>query len=309
MKIIKKIKEIQRIADGAREKEEIIGLVPTMGYFHEGHLSLMRKARRENDLLVVSIFVNPTQFGPGEDFRSYPRDLKRDLRLAREIGVDVIFSPAVEEMYPKGFLTHVDVGEIGSILEGAARPGHFRGVATVVAKLFNAIKPHKAYFGQKDFQQTVVIKKMVEDLNMDVEIIVLPTIREKDGLATSSRNIYLKEKERKIAPLLYKSLKLAEELIKKGERDCKKIIRKMKELIKKEKLIKLEYIAITDPETLKEVRRINPIRSPHQGRGIRPRRGRITSNGVKSPPKGWANLLYGCVINGLFPYFKVSELQ
>ena len=280
MKIIKKIKEIQRIADRAREKGEIIGLVPTMGYFHEGHLSLMREARRKSDLLVVSIFVNPTQFGEGEDFRSYPRDLKRDLKLAKEIGVDVIFSPDVKEMYPKGFLTYVDVGEIGSILEGAARPGHFRGVATIVAKLFHAVKPHQAYFGQKDFQQSVVIKKMVEDLDMDVEIVVLPTIREKDGLATSSRNVYLKEEERKAAPLLYKSLKLAEELIKKGERDSKKITRRMKELIGKEKLVKLEYIAITDPETLKEVKRINPIRSPRQRRGIRPQRGRITSNGV-----------------------------
>ncbi|MBU4310616.1 pantoate--beta-alanine ligase [bacterium] len=280
MQIIKTIKEIQRIADRAREKGEIIGLVPTMGYFHEGHLSLMREARRKSDLLVVSIFVNPTQFGPEEDFRSYPRDLKRDLKLAGKIGVDVIFSPEVEEMYPKGFRTHVDVGEIGSILEGASRPGHFRGVATVVAKLFHAVKPHQAYFGQKDFQQTVVIKKMVEDLDMDVEIVVLPTIREKDGLATSSRNVYLKKDERKVAPILYKSLKMAEELIREGERDSKKIIRQMKKLIKKEKLIKLEYVAITDPETLKEVKRINPIRSPRQGRGIRPRRGRITSNGV-----------------------------
>ncbi len=256
MKIIKKIKEMQKIADGVRMKGKIIGLVPTMGYFHKGHLSLMRQARRKSDLLVVSIFVNPTQFGPGEDFKSYPRDLRRDLRLAREIGVDVIFSPAVKEMYPKGFLTHVDVGEVGSILEGASRPGHFRGVATIVAKLFNAVKPHLAYFGQKDFQQSVVIKKMVEDLDMDVEIVVLPTIREKDGLATSSRNVYLTKKERKIAPVLYKSLKLAEKLIKEGERDSREIIRSMEELIEKEKLIKLEYIAITDPGTLKEIRRV-----------------------------------------------------
>jgi pantoate--beta-alanine ligase len=280
MKIIKKIKEMQRIADEARRKGKIIGLVPTMGYFHEGHLSLMREARRKSDLLVVSIFVNPTQFGEGEDFGSYPRNLKRDLRLAREIGVDVIFSPDVKEMYPKGFLTHVDVGEIGSILEGASRPGHFRGVATVVAKLFNVIKPYRAYFGQKDFQQSVVIKKMVKDLDMDVEIVVLPTIREKDGLATSSRNVYLTKKEREIAPILYKSLKMAEDLIKKGERDSNKIIKKMKELIKKERLIKSEYIVIADPETLKEVKRITPVRSPRQRRDIRPRRGRITSNGV-----------------------------
>ena len=282
MKVVKKIKEMQRMADRAREKGKTIGLVPTMGYFHEGHLSLMREARRKSDLLVISIFVNPTQFGPGEDFRSYPRDLKRDLRLAREIGVNVIFSPAVKEMYPKGFLPHVDVGEIGSILEGAARSGHFRGVATIVAKLFNATKPHKAYFGQKDFQQSVVIKKMVKDLDMDVEVLVLPTIREKDDLATSSRNVYLTKKERRVAPVLYKSLKMAEDLIRNGERDSEEIIRKMKELIGKEKLAKLEYIAITDPKTLKEVKRIkkgtNPIRSPRQGRGRRPRR--LTSNGV-----------------------------
>jgi pantoate--beta-alanine ligase len=280
MKVIKTIKEMQRIADEARRQGKIIGLVPTMGYFHEGHLSLMREARKNSDLLVVSIFVNPTQFGPGEDFKSYPRDLKRDLRLAKKMGVNIIFSPDVKEIYPEGFLTYVDVEEISSILEGASRPGHFRGVITIVAKLFNAIKPHKAYFGQKDFQQTVVIKKMVEDLNMDVEIVVLPTIREKDSLATSSRNVYLTKKEREIAPILYKSLKMAEDLIKKGERDSKKIIRKMKGLIKKEKLIKLEYIAIVDLQTLQEIKRINPIRSPRQRRGIRPQRERITSNGV-----------------------------
>jgi len=256
MKIIKKIKEMQRMADEARKKGEIIGLVPTMGYFHEGHLSLMREARRKSDLLVVSIFVNPTQFGPREDFKSYPRDLKRDLQLAKETGVDVIFSPDVKEMYPKNYLTYIEIEKLSNILEGASRPGHFRGVITIVAKLFNAIKPHKAYFGQKDFQQSVVIKKMVKDLDMNVEVIVLPTIREKDGLATSSRNVYLKKEERKVAPILYKSLKLAEELIKEGEKDSKKIIKEMKELIEKEKLIKLEYIAITDPETLKEVKRI-----------------------------------------------------
>ena len=284
MKIIKTIKEMQRMADEARKKGEIIGLVPTMGYFHEGHLSLMREARRKSDLLVISIFVNPTQFGPREDFKSYPRDLKRDLRLAKEIEVDVIFSPAGKEMYPKGFLTYVDVGEIGSILEGAVRPGHFRGVATVVAKLFNATKPHQAYFGQKDFQQSVVIKKMVKDLDMDVEIVVLPTIREKAGLATSSRNVYLTKKEREIAPILYKSLKMAEDLIKKGERDSKKIVRKMKKLIEKEKLVKLEYIAITDPETLKEVKKIKkgacPVRSnpPPSGSDASPLA--RTSNGV-----------------------------
>lgn len=256
MKIIKKIREMQRIADEARRKGKIIGLVPTMGYFHEGHLSLMREARRKSDLLVVSIFVNPTQFGPGEDFRSYPRDLKRDLGLARKMGVDVIFAPAVKEMYPKDYLTYIEIEKLSHILEGASRPGHFRGVVTVVAKLFNAIKPHRAYFGQKDFQQTVVIKKMVKDLDMDVKTVVLPTIREKDGLATSSRNVYLKKEERKAAPILYKSLKLAEELIKKGERDSKEIIRKMKELIKRERLITLEYIAITDPETLQKVEKI-----------------------------------------------------
>ena len=280
MKTIKTIKEMQRMADEARRKGKIIGLVPTMGYFHEGHLSLMREARRKSDLLVVSIFINPTQFGPGEDFKSYPRDLKRDLRLAREIGVDVIFSPETKEMYPKGFLTHVDVGEIGSILEGASRPGHLRGVATVVAKLFHAVKPHQAYFGQKDFQQTVVIKKMVKDLDMGVEIIVLPTIREKDGLATSSRNVYLTKKEREIAPILYKSLKKAEELIKKGERDSKKIIRKMKGLIEKEKLVKLEYIAITDPQTLQEIKRINPVRSNPPPSGSDASLLARTSNGV-----------------------------
>jgi pantoate--beta-alanine ligase len=256
MKVVRKIDEMQKMVDEARAEEEIIGLVPTMGYFHKGHLGLMKEARKRSDLVVVSIFVNPTQFGPQEDFKSYPRDLKRDMKLAEEMGVDVIFAPDVGVMYPEGLLTYVDVGEIGSVLEGARRPGHFRGVTTIVAKLFHIVKPHKAYFGQKDFQQTVVIGKMTEDLDMDVEVIVLPTAREEDGLAMSSRNLYLTDKERKVAPLLYKSLKTAEELIRTGQRDSKKIIGKMNALLEKEKLIKLEYIAISQPETLKPVERI-----------------------------------------------------
>jgi len=256
MKIIKTISEIQKFSNDAHKRARTIGFVPTMGFFHKGHLSLIKEARDKSDLAVVSIFVNPAQFGRGEDYEAYPRDLKRDDKLASQIGVDVIFAPEVQQMYPEGYLTFVDVGKISEILEGASRPGHFRGVTTVVTKLFNIVKPDLAFFGQKDYQQAVIIKRMVEDLNMDIRIVVLPTQREPDGLAMSSRNTYLSPRERKAAPVLFRSLMRARDMIEKGQRKSKKIMEGIKEEVASEELIRLEYVAVCDPGTLEEVNEI-----------------------------------------------------
>ena len=230
-----------------------IGLVPTMGFLHEGHLSLMRRARAENDLLVVSIFVNPTQFGPDEDYEAYPRDLQRDSEMAAEVGVDVIFSPTVKGMYPNEYATFVNVERITEKMCGASRPGHFRGVTTIVAKLFNLVQPHKAYFGQKDAQQTVVIKRMAEDLNFGVEIVVLPTVREDDGIAMSSRNRYLNQEERQAALVLIESLRMVENLVRSGQRDAAEINRKMRDMIETEPSARIDYTAIVDADTLAEL--------------------------------------------------------
>jgi len=230
---------------------EPVGFVPTMGYFHEGHLSLVRQAKKENPSVVVSIFVNPTQFGPSEDFRDYPRDLRRDLELLQN--VDIAFVPSEEEMYPSGFNSWIDVGRITQRLEGASRPGHFRGVTTICAKLFNIIQPTRAYFGQKDVQQAVVIKKMVSDLNMNLEIIVVPTVRESDGLAMSSRNIYLDAEERQAAIVLFKALSLARHLWQSGEKDADKIRHQMTSLIQKDPLARIDYVSIADANTLEEL--------------------------------------------------------
>jgi len=219
MEVIKSPSEMQQRASAWRREGKVIAFVPTMGYFHEGHLSLMREGRERGDVLVVSIFVNPTQFGPGEDFDRYPRDMERDLRMAEEVGVDVIFAPTVEEMYPEGYQTYVEVEKVTKYLCGLSRPGHFRGVTTVVTKLFNIVKPHVALFGQKDYQQLITIERMVKDLNMDVEIVGMPTVREEDGLAASSRNVYLSPEERKAALSLYRSLRRAEELFSEGVRE------------------------------------------------------------------------------------------
>jgi len=220
-----------------------------MGYLHEGHLSLVRAARRENDMVVMSIFVNPTQFGPGEDLDRYPRDLYRDMELAEKAGVDGIFAPSVEEMYPEGYSTYVEVEGLSRVLCGASRPGHFRGVATVVSKLFNIIQPHRAYFGLKDYQQALIIKRMVEDLNFPVEIVTLPTVREPDGLALSSRNQYLTLEERAKALSLYRSLKRGEEMILKGIRQVQAIKEAMaQELLKHE--VKIDYVEVCNPENL-----------------------------------------------------------
>lgn len=255
MKVIETIAEMKRIRTGL---PGTVGFVPTMGYLHEGHLELVRCAKAGNDIAVVSIFVNPTQFGPKEDFEKYPRDPERDLAMLKGVGTDYVFMPSPIDMYPPGFNTWIEVREVTGRLEGAARPGHFRGVATVVAKLFNIVQPTRSYFGQKDAQQCIVIKKMVADLNMLLQIVIVPTVREADGLAMSSRNVYLKAEERRQAPVLYQSLQLALQLWENGEKDATKIRQKMIELIQKKPLADIEYISIADAETLQEFEVIKP---------------------------------------------------
>ncbi len=256
MRIITKVKEMQRVADELRREGKVIGVVPTMGYLHEGHLSLIRIAKEKSDVVITTIFVNPLQFAPHEDYDKYPRDFERDVKLAQSAGCDIIFYPSVEEMYPENFLTYVEVEKITKVLEGEFRPTHFRGVTTVVAKLFNITKPHIAVFGQKDAQQALIIKQMVRDLNFDIEIIVAPIVREADGLAMSSRNVYLSESERKDATVLYQSLKLAEKLVKEGERNPQNIVSQMEELIRSKPTAKIDYIAIVDPNTLEKVEKL-----------------------------------------------------
>jgi pantoate--beta-alanine ligase len=233
-----------------------VGLVPTMGYLHEGHLSLVSRAKAENQHVIVSIFVNPTQFGPREDLSNYPRDLERDLSLLEPLGVDIVWNPSAEEIYPPGYQTWVEVEALTNPLEGAMRPGHFKGVTTVVAKLFNATQPHKAYFGQKDAQQAAVIRKMAKDLNFPLEVVICPTVREADGLAMSSRNKYLNEAERKAATVLFRSLSAAKELFEAGERDAEKIRRKMKDVLVSEPLAQVQYVSCADYDTLEELHEI-----------------------------------------------------
>ncbi|MBL7068949.1 MAG: pantoate--beta-alanine ligase [Candidatus Omnitrophica bacterium] len=256
MRIFKEIKEAQGYIKKEKEKGRSVGFVPTMGYLHEGHLSLIREARKRNDLVVVSIFVNPAQFGPKEDYKRYPRDLKRDERLARASGADIIFYPSVRGIYPDGYQTYVEVTDITERLCGKSRPGHFKGVATIVTKLFNIVQPDIAYFGQKDAQQAIVIKRMAGDLNMDLKIRVMPIVREPDGLAMSSRNRYLSDRERSDAPVLYDSLNLARRLIKSGCRDTNRIKNDMKRLIKSKKGARIDYISISDLRNLRELKRI-----------------------------------------------------
>lgn len=256
MKVIETIDAMRQLRPKLAEP---VGLVPTMGYLHEGHLSLVRQARLENQSLVVSIFVNPTQFGPQEDFRQYPRDPQRDLTLLEKDRTDIVFMPSVAEMYPPQFSSCVEVEKVAERLEGASRPGHFCGVATVVAKLFNIVRPTRAYFGQKDAQQAIVIKKMVSDLNINVEIVILPTVREPDGLAISSRNIYLNPKERQTAVVLYQALCLAQKLWSQGETDAQTIRQQMIALIQKEPLATIDYVSVADPQTLEE---LDTIKSP-----------------------------------------------
>lgn len=253
MKRFQSAESQRRFSRQAREAGRKIGFVPTLGAFHEGHLSLIRRARAQNDLVVVSVFVNPLQFGPGEDFERYPRDLARDLDRARDAGADAIFVPEVAEMYPPGFAARVTVGPIAAKLCGASRPAHFDGVCTVVLKLLGIVQPHRIYLGEKDAQQVVLLQKMIDELSVDVKVVPCPTVREKDGLALSSRNAYLTPTERTAAPRLYQALRFAQrEILVGGERDPEKLRARMAERITEATDIAIEYIAMVDPETLEE---------------------------------------------------------
>ncbi|NJD67872.1 MAG: pantoate--beta-alanine ligase [Candidatus Methylomirabilota bacterium] len=247
---------IQRHCAQLRRDDKRIGLVPTMGAFHDGHLSLMRRAHAENDIVVVSLFVNPIQFDRREDLDSYPRDLDGDLAQAADAGIDLVFAPSAEAIYPKGFQTYVDVTELTEGLCGASRPGHFRGVTTVVAKLFNLVRPHRAYFGQKDYQQSAVVRRLAADLNFDLEIIVSPTVRESDGLAMSSRNVRLTLQERRAASVLYRSLAHADALVMAGERRTATILKDVRTMIEAEPLARIDYVAACHPDTLQTLDRI-----------------------------------------------------
>ncbi|MCR2062400.1 pantoate--beta-alanine ligase [Campylobacter helveticus] len=255
MQIIENIADLKKIIKEWKSQGLSIGYVPTMGYLHEGHLSLIKKAS-SNDKVVVSIFVNPMQFGVNEDLESYPRDLQRDAKLCENEGVAVLFAPSVLEMYPKGFSAYVDMNSLTDKLCGAKREGHFRGVCTVLMKFFHLIEPNTAYFGQKDAQQCAVVKHMVEDLNLNLNIEICPIVREEDGLAKSSRNVYLNEDERKAALVLSRAVFLAQNLIQKGEREGKIILKAMREELEKEKLARIDYIELVNPKTMENLERI-----------------------------------------------------
>lgn len=240
-----------------RQQDRTIGLVPTMGALHDGHLSLVREARRMCDVVVVSVFVNPTQFAPGEDFDRYPRDLTHDAALLTDYNVDYIFAPAPEEIYPKNFSTYVTVEGLSDHLEGASRPGHFRGVSTVVTILFNIVRPDFAFFGQKDAQQTMVVRRLVRDLAFETEVVVLPTVREESGLALSSRNAYLSDEERYAAPAIYRALQRAKVVYKDGERNAARIAGIVRATIESEPRARIDYISITDAETLEKLDKLD----------------------------------------------------
>lgn len=256
MRTLRNIQQTHKILRGIKKKSKTIGFVPTMGALHRGHLSLIRKARKDNDCVVVSIFVNPAQFGPKEDFKKYPRNLKSDAYLCRRENVDFIFYPEADQMYPNNFKTCVTVEDLSDALCGKSRPKHFRGVATVVTKLFNIVQPDIAYFGQKDAQQAIIIRRLVEDLNMPIKIKVLPIVRDNDGLALSSRNIYLNEQERESALVIFEALNLAKGLIRQGKRESRYIINAMRRLVNKKKA-RIDYIEILDPNDLRSVRFIS----------------------------------------------------
>lgn len=253
MQIVTTIEEVRTQIKAWKKEGCSVGLVPTMGYLHEGHGSLISRARKENDKVVVSIFVNPMQFGPGEDLESYPRDLDKDSAYCETLGADLIFHPEPSEMYTDGFCSYVDMSVLTEELCGLSRPVHFRGVCTVVNKLFNIVQPDRAYFGQKDAQQLAVIKRMVEDLNMDLEIVGCPIVREADGLAKSSRNTYLSAEERQAALVLSKAVKLGQELAAAGETDAKKIVSGMRALIEKEPLARIDYVKAVDGLTMQQI--------------------------------------------------------
>lgn len=256
MVIAKTIKLARKIISAAKQKNKTIGFVPTMGALHDGHLTLVRAAKKNCDFIIVSIFVNPVQFGPAEDFKKYPRVFARDKRLLQKEKVDLVFYPSTAEMYPKGFSTYVEELYLSKVLCGLMRPVHFRGVCTVVTKLFNIVEPNIAYFGQKDYQQAQVIKRMVRDLNFPVDIKIVPTVRECDALAMSSRNAYLTPKERKDALVVYESIEFAKKLIKRGERNAKKIISKMRRRILSKRSVKINYVEIVDSDNLRSIDRI-----------------------------------------------------
>ncbi len=258
MEIINRRQRMSSVARKIRrEQDKTVGLVPTMGALHEGHLSLVREARRMCDVVVVSVFVNPTQFGPGEDFEHYPRDLTKDTALLTDYNVDYIFAPTVEEIYPKGYSTYVNVEGLSEQLEGASRPGHFRGVATVVTILLNTIRPDFAFFGQKDAQQALIIRRLVKDLAFDAEIVVLPIVREDSGLAISSRNLYLTSDEQNSATVIHKALVQAKAVFKEGERNAHRIMDVVRNTIDAEPRARLDYVTVSDAETLEKVDRID----------------------------------------------------
>ena len=256
MKVVKTIKEVREIVGGWRQEGLSVGLVPTMGYLHEGHQSLIKKSASQNDRTVVSVFVNPIQFGPNEDLEAYPRDLNRDIKAVEEAGGDLIFNPEPSEMYPGHFTSFIDTTETTELLCGAVRPVHFRGVCTVVGKLFNIVTPDRAYFGQKDAQQLATIRRFVRDLNFPLEIIACPIVREDDGLAKSSRNTYLNAEERQAALILSKSLKKGKEAIESGEKDAKTIIAIIKNSLQSEPLARIEYVEVVDFENIQRVDKI-----------------------------------------------------
>jgi pantoate--beta-alanine ligase len=258
MEIINRRQRMSSVARKIRrEQDRTIGLVPTMGALHEGHLSLVTEARRMCDVVVVSVFVNPTQFGPTEDFEHYPRNLTKDTALLTDYNVDYIFAPAAEEMYPKDFSTYVNVSGLSKPLEGETRPGHFRGVATVVAILLNTVRPDFAFFGQKDAQQAVIIKRMVRDLAFDTEIVVLPTVREDSGLAISSRNLYLNAEEQQSASVIHRGLTKAKEVFKKGERHAAKLEEIVRTTIESEPRVRVDYVSVVDAETLEKLDKLD----------------------------------------------------
>jgi pantoate--beta-alanine ligase len=253
MRVIEHFQEMHAWRADERRAGRRIVLVPTMGALHEGHLSLVREGKKSGERLVASLFVNPAQFGPTEDLAAYPRDFERDRELLEKEQVDVLFHPSAAEIYPGGYQTYIDVEKLGPLLCGEFRPGHFRGVATVVAKLFNIVRPHAAIFGEKDYQQIQVIRRMAKDLNFDVDVVGYPTVREKDGLAMSSRNVYLSLRERAAALSLSRSLRQAESLVRQGARESKRIVAAVRAEVEKEPLARIEYARVCDPETLEEV--------------------------------------------------------
>lgn len=257
MKTITDVREMQNLSLEARRQGKTVAFVPTMGFLHEGHLSLLREGRRRGDLLVLSLFVNPTQFGAGEDFESYPRDLRRDSELAGGAGTDVLFAPEAKSMYPRGYATSVDVEGLTDTLCGASRPGHFRGVTTVVAKLFNIVQPHVALFGEKDFQQLAVIRRMAADLNLPVEVVGMPIVREGDGLAMSSRNVYLSAEERSQALVLSRSLQRGREMVRGGAKECSEILARLRSMIEEQPDARIDYLQICHRDTLQEQERVD----------------------------------------------------